>query len=216
MGLSASTTGLEASRTGPAVTTMLRGGEVLQTFAMINQKGGCGKTTTAINTAAAFAEHRRRVLLVDLDPQGHATIGLGYDPDSFDHTAFDLLVSPVVEELGELRGGFPNLPVGRIDHPAQGGDGCQAHAAIFVSELVLGRHTCFCVGDFDQPLRGRRMPEMPERLDDADATCDTRFAGTIEPAEQGINDIVDQLFVCALLATFLETVGGKENLLAFA
>ncbi len=63
----------------------------MRTIAMVNQKGGCGKTTTAINTAAAFATQGQRVLLVDLDPQAHATIGLGYDPDAFDRTVYDLL-----------------------------------------------------------------------------------------------------------------------------
>jgi len=63
----------------------------MRTIAMVNQKGGCGKTTTAINTAAAFATQGQRVLLVDLDPQAHATIGLGYDPAAFDRTVYDLL-----------------------------------------------------------------------------------------------------------------------------
>lgn len=67
----------------------------MRTIAMVNQKGGCGKTTTSVNTAVACAELGRRVLLIDFDPQGHATIGLGYDPDSFHHTAYDLLVGPV-------------------------------------------------------------------------------------------------------------------------
>jgi len=63
----------------------------MQTIAVVNQKGGCGKSTTAINTAAALAEGGKRVLLIDLDPQAHATIGLGFDPDAFDHTIYDLL-----------------------------------------------------------------------------------------------------------------------------
>ena len=63
----------------------------MQTIAVVNQKGGCGKTTTAINAAAAFAETGKRVLLIDFDPQGHATIGLGHDPDSFKRTIYDLL-----------------------------------------------------------------------------------------------------------------------------
>ncbi len=61
---------------------------------MVNQKGGCGKTTTAINTAAALAELQKRVLLIDLDPQAHATIGLGHDPNDFERTIYDVLTQP--------------------------------------------------------------------------------------------------------------------------
>lgn len=66
----------------------------MRTIAIINQKGGCGKTTTAINVAAAFAQSEKRVLLIDLDPQAHATIGLGSDPDSFHRTVYDAFVHP--------------------------------------------------------------------------------------------------------------------------
>ena len=49
----------------------------MRVLSLVNQKGGCGKTTAAIHLGAALAAKGRRVLLVDLDPQAHATLGLG-------------------------------------------------------------------------------------------------------------------------------------------
>jgi len=69
----------------------------MRTIAITNQKGGCGKTTTAVNLAAAFAEKNYRTLLVDLDQQGHSTIGLGYDPDKLNMTIYNALVKDQIE-----------------------------------------------------------------------------------------------------------------------
>ncbi len=61
-------------------------------IAMCNQKGGVGKTTSTINLGAAMAEYGRRVLLVDFDPQGALSVGLGVNPHELDRSTYNLLV----------------------------------------------------------------------------------------------------------------------------
>ncbi len=68
----------------------------MRTIAIANQKGGCGKTTTAVNLAAAMAEKGKRTLVVDLDPQGHTSLGFGYDPDTLEKSVYDALINQQV------------------------------------------------------------------------------------------------------------------------
>ena len=69
-------------------------------IAIINQKGGVGKSTTAINLSAAVGEKRKQVLLIDLDPQGNSSSGLGIEKSQVEHCVYDVLLNQVpVEEV---------------------------------------------------------------------------------------------------------------------
>ncbi|MBD3368331.1 MAG: AAA family ATPase [Candidatus Eisenbacteria bacterium] len=66
----------------------------MRSIAIVNQKGGCGKTTTAISLATYLADSERRVLLIDCDPQSHASIGLGVDTDAIERGTYDVFMDP--------------------------------------------------------------------------------------------------------------------------
>ena len=84
----------------------------MRTIAMINQKGGVGKTTSSVNIAAALARDGQRVLLVDLDPQAHATMHLGVEPGATSATMYDVLINgvPAVDALVEIAESLVLLP----------------------------------------------------------------------------------------------------------
>ncbi|MCK4915407.1 MAG: ParA family protein, partial [Candidatus Eisenbacteria sp.] len=66
----------------------------MRSIAIVNQKGGCGKTTTAVNLSSFLADMGKRVLLVDCDPQSHASVGLGIETDHLERSTYDLLMDP--------------------------------------------------------------------------------------------------------------------------
>ena len=68
----------------------------MRVIAIANQKGGCGKTTTAVNLAVCLAEIGERTLIVDFDPQGHSTIGLGIDNENLSVTIYDAIMKSQV------------------------------------------------------------------------------------------------------------------------
>ena len=85
-------------------------------LAVVNQKGGVGKTTTSVNLAAALAQAGSRVLLVDLDPQGNATMGSGIDKRALSRTIYHVLLglaSPAEARVRAERGGYDLLPSNR-------------------------------------------------------------------------------------------------------
>src|SRR5437763_1954421 len=77
---------------------------VARTIAIANQKGGVGKTTTAVNLAASLAAAEQRTLLVDGDPQGNTTSGLGISRESITATVYDVLIGSATVAAALIRG----------------------------------------------------------------------------------------------------------------
>lgn len=122
-------------------------------IAIANQKGGVGKTTTAINLAAAFARRERRVLLLDLDPQANSSISF-LNPQLIDFSAYELMMDGV----GSIERSIYQTPVKGLD--------------VIPSRISLAKIESKLVGDFDAPFR------LKDRLESIRALYDVMVIDT--------------------------------------
>jgi len=84
----------------------------MRRIAVINQKGGSGKTTTVVNTGWYLSENKRKVLIIDLDPQAHSTIHLGLEPPNVEKSIYEVLTNEISfdEAIFEIKENLSLVP----------------------------------------------------------------------------------------------------------
>ena len=113
--------------------------------AIVNQKGGVGKTTTAVNLSASLAELGKRILVVDIDPQGNTTSGLGIDTNQLENTVYQVIIDRMAAEKAVIQTEYDNLSVCPSDIQQAGSE----------VELVEADKREFRLKDAIAPIRDR-------------------------------------------------------------
>lgn len=120
-------------------------------LAVTNQKGGVGKTTTAVNLATALVAVQKRVLIVDFDPQGNATTGLGIDRSGLSATSYDVLIDGLNIKAAIVETGIPRLSIVPASVHLAGAEVELVTLENREYRLVMGLHSLE-VTDFDYVL----------------------------------------------------------------
>src|ERR1700736_5787891 len=161
--------------------------------AVCNQKGGVGKTTTTINLGAALAEQGRRVLLVDFDPQGALSVGLGIQPHDIDNTVYNLLMERDVTAHDVL-----------FKTSVDGMDLMPSNIDLSGAEVQLvhevGRE--YVLGGVLQPL----MPDYDMVLIDCQPSLGLLTINALACAESVINPLECEYFAMLGVALLMETI----------